>query len=298
MKRVLILVATMVLVLSMMIPPVALAQTSDVLPAEDTRISRVSPDLLSKPQWVSQGSDVKVAPKRTNANKYAVVIGIANYRGTGSDLWHSDEDAKEMKEALIDNYGFPKKNIKTLLNAQATAAAIDRAISWLKAKEDEESTVVFFFSGHGFRAPDGENWDYDSEADGYDEGIVSHDLYGLPDGWLRAKFANFESQKISMVFCSCHAGGMFDDNDDLQGTGRVICSACGADQLGWDYYNLGNTLFGYYFVDEGILQELADQNADGSSMEEALAYAYTKVVDAQKDSQPQLYDNYSGELIP
>jgi len=90
------------------------------------------------------------------------------------------------------------------------------------------------------------------EVDFYDEVIVSHDLYGLPDVWLSDKFSYIESTKFAMMFGSCHSGGMFDDDDDLQGTGRVIVSACKADQYAWYYPFLGNTLWGYYFIDEGL----------------------------------------------
>ena len=261
------------------------------------------------PHGTPPGQDKK--PKPTpgpTANKWAVVIGIADYQGRQNDLWHPDEDAKEMKEALINDYGFADDNIKILLNRKATASAILDAIDWLAANEDAESTVVFFFSGHGYRAPDTEGWDEDAEYDGYDEGIVSYDWYGLPDGLsskyatLGNEFANFETQKFALIFGSCHSGGMFDDDDDLQALGRVIVSACKADQYAWDYLLLGNTLFGYYFIDEGILDGLADGSLDGTdgevSMEEALEYARPLVIAEQPDSEPQIYYGYEGELIP
>jgi len=222
--------------------------------------------------------------------KWAVVIGIADYQGTDSDLWHPDEDAKEMNTELTRQRGYPKSNVKLLTNGRATAAAIVSAVNWLVANEKPGDEVVFFYSGHGYRAPDADGWDSDIESDGYDEMIVTYDFYGLPDGWFMQKFAAIESTKFALMFGSCFSGGMFDDNDDLQGSGRVIASACKADQLGWDYFFLGNTLWGYYFVDEGLL----DNNAN--SVEAAHAYAYPRVVAQQPDSQPQLYDNYPGDF--
>ena len=86
---------------------------------------------------------------------------------------------------------------------------------------------------------------------------------------------------------------------DLQAPGRVICSACKADQYAWDVLELGNTLFGYYFIDEGILDGEADVNGDGAvSMEEALEYAAFWVTAAQPLSEPQIYDGFAGELVP
>lgn len=246
-----------------------------------------------KPLKFTEVSDVSVeaAPIRPQAGaKWAVVIGIADYQGTGSDLWHPDEDAKEMYAELTRQQGYPKANVKLITNNKAKAAAISNAIDWLVANEKAGDEVVFFYSGHGYRAPDSEGWDSDVESDGNDEMIVSYDFYGLPDGWFKQKFAAVESTKFALLFGSCNSGGMFDDNDDLQGTGRVIASACKADQYGWDYLNLGNTLWGYYFVDEALLDNRAN------SIETAHAYAYPYVVAQQPDSQPQLYDNYPGDF--
>jgi len=223
------------------------------------------------------------------SQKWAVVIGIADYQGRDSDLWHPDEDAKDMKNELLEE-GYPEANIKVLLNRGAKAQAIVEAIDWLIANEEAGDEVVFFYSGHGYRAPDGEGWDDDGESDGQDEMIVTHDFYGLPDGWFREKFASIESTDFALLFGSCHSGGMFDDNDDLQGTGRVIAAACKADQYGWDYLLLGNTLWGYWFVDQGLLANNA------VSVESAHEYAEPRVIAEQPDSQPQLFDGYAGDF--
>lgn len=248
--------------------------------------------------------DSKKPPKEDPppaANKWAVVIGISIYKAGGS-LWNPANDAQEMKQALVSNYGFSEDNIKLLTDRKATARAIISALDWLVANEDAESTVVFFFSGHGYRASDGDSWDTDTEIDGYDELLVTYDNYGIPDGLLKAKLSNLESQKVTLAFGSCHSGGMFDDpDDDLIAPGRVIASACQADEYAWDYLQLRNTLWGYYFVDKGLLQGLADLNGDNASIEEAHGYAYEGVTikrATEDDSHPQISDQYVGDLIP
>ncbi len=240
-------------------------------------------------------------PEPDPSNKWAVVIGIADYRGRDSDLWHPDEDAKEMAQVLEEKYGYT--NIMLVTNRQATASAILGAIDWLVANTNPESQAVFFFSGHGYRAPDADGWDSDSEWDGHDEMIVSHDLYGIPDGMLAERFSGMQTDHFTLFFGNCHSGGMFDDDDDISYAGAdqtVMASACKADQYGWDYLQLGNTLWGYYFVDEGMLQGLADGEDAGAtvSVEEAQVYAYPRVVVEQADSQPQILDNDPGERIP
>jgi hypothetical protein len=312
MRRTLVTVFILMLALSIAVPATSMTQAMAVTskaPSDDLPVVKPTIELvggpaipLGNPHGGPPGQETKPdkpgkPDKEPSANKWAVVVGIADYEGSGYDLWHTDEDAKEMANALIENYGFDNGNIKLLLNRKANYAAIVSAIDWLIANEDTESTVVFFFSGHGFRAVDSEGWDSDTESDGYDEGIVSYDFYGLADGFLQEKLSALESQKVALCFGSCHSGGMFDYATDLQGANRVIASACRADEYAWDYLLLGNTLWGKYFVDEGLLQGLADPYGD-DSIEEVHAYAYLEVTGERFDSHPQINDQYGGELIP
>ena len=79
------------------------------------------------------------APKPSGGSKWAVIIGIADYQGTSSDLWHPDEDAKEMYTELTRQRGYPKANVKLLTNKAATASAIVNAIDWLIATKNQET---------------------------------------------------------------------------------------------------------------------------------------------------------------
>lgn len=283
---------------------------------------RTTPDNLPiiKMPWISgakggtpgppPGKGKPEEPPAPEVNKWAVIVGIADYPGVDSDLWHSDDDALEMVDALISKYGFPEDNVKLLLNRKAKARDILQAIDWLADREDADSSVVFFFCGHGFRQPDTEGWDADSEDDGYDEGIVSWDMYGLPDGMLEERFSSIETNRFTLIFGSCFSGGMFDDDNDLQSIGRVITSGCEYYQYCWDYLYLGNTLFGYYFIDKGILNGLAvDIDGDGHiSIEEAFEYAYNGVIshipqppDVQTPAVSDKYltsPDYSENLLP
>ncbi len=290
MKRLACLIIASILLFSfVLIAPVSVASQT-ALPDHLSPMKYVSdtssvPDSLAKPM----GKPVKPVPDPT-AGKWAAVIGIADYKGGSSDLWNPDDDAKEMYSELVNQQGYPAGNVKLLTNKAATASAIIAAIDWLVQNEMAGNEVVFFYSGHGFRAADSDGWDGDSESDGFDEGIVSYDLYGLPDGLLKQKFTSIDSTRFALLFGSCHSGGMFDDDYDLQQSGRIIVSACKADQYGWDYSNLGNTLWGFYFVDSGLLQGHA------ASIEAAQAYAYPFVVAEQPDSEPQISDGISGEF--
>jgi len=233
-------------------------------------------------------------PDLSKPNKWAVLVGIADYCGIENDLWHPDEDAKDMYAVLTIDYGFAEDHIQILLNKEAKANKIDKAIKWMRDWENDTSTVVFLFSGHGYQAPD--DWDGDIEGDSKDECIVSWDMYGITDGYLADLFATFESQKIMVWFGSCFSGGMDDISARTTFTG-VLCAACQENQYGYDVYGLGNTLFGYYYIDEGMLQGLGDNNGDGIvTVEEAFNYAKPLVQHFVENSDPYISDKYDGDL--
>ncbi len=50
----------------------------------------------------------------------------------------------------------------------------------------------------------------------------------------------------------------------------MIASACKENEHAYDYLALGNTLWGYYFVDQGMLRGYAETSVGGKvSVEEA-----------------------------
>ena len=71
----------------------------------------------------------------------------------------------------------------------------------------------------------------------------------------------------------------------------------------YDVLEMDNTLFGYYFIDEGILSGMPDVRRSCVSMEEGWAYAAPlcagfAAVYGLPPCESQIYDGYPGELIP
>ena len=222
-------------------------------------------------------------PEEPTVDKWAVVIGISDYRGSRYDLQYCDDDARDMYNYLLAK-GYPASNIKLLLDRGATASAIINAINWLDSKEGPNSEVVFFYSGHG-STYDGYN---DGDAEYTDEAIVSADLYLILDGQLRQKFSTFSSQKISFTFDSCFSGGM----DDLQGSGRVVVAACGETQYSYDGTAAQqNGVFTYYYMDG-----LNAYNTVEGAFAHAAPLAHDFVAqNYHEQMDPQMYDQYTGD---
>ena len=99
---------------------------------------------------------------------WAVIIGVSKYQKLpgGQQLQFADRDAASVAEAL-EKRGVSPLNVRLLVGAEATTAAIKSAIgNWLARSASESDTVIIFFSGHGFLERDfGESYllGYDSD---------------------------------------------------------------------------------------------------------------------------------------
>jgi hypothetical protein len=240
------------------------------------------PDKPDKPEKPPGGGGKP--PKPPVVDKWAVVIGIADYRGTDNDLQYTDDDALDMYDYLISK-DYPEDNIKLLLNAKASARNIAKAIGWMDDRETKStSECVFFYSGHGSTY----NGYDDGDPEVVDEGIVSADLYLILDGQLRSMFAGFDSQKIAFIFDSCFSGGM----DDLAGDGRVVVTACAEGEYSWDGTSeMENGVFTYHYM-AGLYSLDTIECAFTYAAPLATADVLT-LYGATMD--PQIFDHYTGD---
>jgi len=257
--------------------------------------------LKGRPAWAGGGKGGKKGGAATGqlgepvaGERYAVVVGISDYPGSGNDLNYSDDDAFDMYDALVDVYGFT--NVTLLTDLYATRFAILTAIDDIPTDANE---IVFFFSGHGMRgvADDG-------DKERIDEAIVSHngaELVPIWDGELREEFAGFSNSRIVFIFDTCLSGGM---KSDLCGSDRVIAMASTESGLAYEGPAWENGEFSYYFVDDGILQgeaNIHDYDADAIikepeqvTAEEAYDYAKANC----KYDKPTIDDSFEDDLLP
>ncbi|APW47675.1 caspase family protein [Rhodoferax antarcticus] len=135
--------------------------------------------------------------------KKALCIGINNYPGTHMDLQGCVNDASDWAAALVGR-GFAAI---TLLNDQATKAAMMTAMGNLISKAVKNDSLVITFSGHGTYQPDTDG----DEADGLDEALCPYDLQtngaALTDDEIKTLFANRKGGvRIVLIADSCHSG--------------------------------------------------------------------------------------------
>ena len=171
------------------------------IPARDVKIVK-KVTIKGRPTWAGgpggpngeeEGAATGILGALVSGTRYAIVVGISDYPGTGNDLRYCDDDAIEMRDALVgaDIYGFDPENITLLMDLDATRCAILSAIESISTDAGE---VVFFFSGYGTKgvADDG-------DRERIDEAIAVHDstnIVPIWDGELKAAFSGFDTSRI------------------------------------------------------------------------------------------------------
>jgi len=261
----------------------------------------------------------------TTGNKYAIVIGICDYPDGGemSDICLSDGDSYYMVKTLIENYGYSYSDIywfRDMGSSEGGTINIDgtemeyevpsrdsirdviigtTGIEGIKNEAGSSDEVVFFFSGHGVS---GNIYDSDESLD---EGIVVHDGNNTEIIWdkeIKNWFSGFATNRIIFIFDTCLAGGM----DDVADNGRVVIMSSKETQSSGVYSNgeFGEGMFSHYFVNEGMLQGLADgynQISDGDSyvaIEEAFDYTKENFPSYLKFRQnPVISDEFTDDLL-
>ncbi len=145
--------------------------------------------------------------------RYALLVGIDDYPGMGSDLRGPVEDARIMERILIDRFGFDPANVVTLNDSDATRSNIAQGIVQHLGQAGPDGVAVFFYSGHGTQI--GENigltgpLDPEPRGDG-DEGIY---IYGhtsessvILDEELGFLIESLNANRALVVVDACFSG--------------------------------------------------------------------------------------------
>lgn len=116
------------------------------------------------------------------AERHALLIGISDYRSDSiRRLEGPAHDLVSLKRALVRYWDFDTSRMATLLNAEASRARVQEALSALSDAARPGDYVLFYYSGHGTSAHDPERlWPmpYGTAA------LVPHDAELKPDGTL------------------------------------------------------------------------------------------------------------------
>ena len=177
-------------------------------------------------------------------NQFALIIGV------GDDLPYTIDDAKKLRNTLVDPnlVGYPEENVILRTGKEADRHGILGAFDELKEKTDENSSILFYYSGHGGK--------YTSQ----------HKFYLQPYGmtaknyattWVKAeelkeKINALDSKNLVMFLDCCHAEGMLQTGlEDFYGLaqklnddgGMWVVASCQDNQKSWKLPGDENSLF-------------------------------------------------------
>ena len=233
---------------------------------------------------------------------YALVVGIAHYQNLPAEwqLRYSERDAEAMYSILISQEGgnFPAENVRRLIGARATLAALRRELeSWLPGMAREDDRVLIYFAGHGFvfqGKPYLAPYDVDPKNIA-GTGYPMDTLGAVIGGKIRAKW------KV-LLTDACHSGAINPEADNatinrsLLDLSRSLFSLSASRDRERSFespdWGGGHGIFTYYVV-KG-LEGSADENRDGIVTADELAeYTRVNVREATKAQQNPTSDRAS-----
>ena len=176
------------------------------------------------------------------AQGYALIIGI------GADLPNTVDDARGLANILKDSdrCAYPPDQVHLLTGEQATAARLRTALETLAASTNSESTVLVYFSGHGYRATASIGEAYYLLPYGYDVQRLSKTAISGRE--FTDRLRAIPAQKLLVLLDCCHAGGVGDAKAPglelakaplppeatallAEGSGRVLVASSQEDEL-------------------------------------------------------------------
>lgn len=140
--------------------------------------------------------------------KKALLIGIC-YKETANELNGCINDIVDIKNLLIDKFGYKDQNI-TLLSDDTpiipTQANILKSMIELVNDAQPGDQLCLYYSGHGTQIKDKDG----DEKKGLDDAIYTLDGKIIIDDDILNIFKNLNGSHITMFFDCCHSGTMCD----------------------------------------------------------------------------------------
>ena len=134
--------------------------------------------------------------------------GHALIVGAGGDLPNTVDDAAGLADLLYApaRCAYPPAQVHVLAGGNAGREPILAALEDLAKATDAQSTVLVYFSGHGYRAASSMGQAYYLLPHGYDTGRLYQTAIGGAE--FTARLRAIPAQKLLVLLDCCHAGGV------------------------------------------------------------------------------------------
>ncbi|MDE3224584.1 MAG: caspase family protein, partial [Nitrospirota bacterium] len=242
---------------------------------EQRKLAAVQQQIEEKKKRIAeekQKLEKAAQPIAPQANRYAIVVGIEQYRERIPKAEFAVQDAKDMAQFLTRQGGYREENVIVRLNEQATKSDMEKYFeAWLKNNVDANSSLFIYFSGHGApKADTGEAYIVP-----YDGDPAFIEQTGYPLKRLYQTLEKLPTKHIVVMLDSCFSGAggrsvlakgakpMVLTVEGMAGSSKaVVLAATSGSNLSLADQETGHGLFTYYAL-QGMGGE-ADANGDGT----------------------------------
>ena len=280
----------------------------------DSTLATLFPPVSSKgPRKINYGTSQPYSFNNHYQNKYAVIIGISDYKylsskpaiNSLSDLKYCHNDAAKFRDFITDNKrsGGDWKYI-FLVDSNATSRNIDEALTSTLMNAKRNDLVFIFFSGHGRCHPEDPDQvfllTYDFEPDYHRAGFSYDALQGLiKDSKAEHIIAFIDACKSGTIgFKGGVSEGSF--NQDALGNkinqmpeNKVIFTSGRSTQVSWEDDDFRMGIFTYFLI-RGLSGEAPEySNSNFVNLGELENYVITNVEVRTKNKilqKPQLFE--------
>lgn len=242
--------------------------------------------LPGSPIAATENAKAPSIPNETG-NKWALVIGISNFKDPAINLKYAAKDATDFANFLVKNEHFKSDHVRLLTDQKATRQNIVDALSdkGFASKAEKKDLMVIYFSSHGGKPMHDAGVNFVVPYDGNFRNLLTA---GIPMEWLsQIVKEQVPCQRVVLVLDVCHSGAAAIDassaersisnseSDAEEGDGGkdlayrrlnfdasrisaphgqfVLCSSQ-ANQRSWESKNYNNSVFTHWLM-EGLKQK-------------------------------------------
>ena len=231
--------------------PVAKAATYKAVVAAQAKPASTEADVLA-------GAVRNLVPGKVKKTNFLFVVGVSHYDDL-PDVPYSTKSAAIFAQAVQRKMGVPKDNTYTLYDGQATGTRIYSRLTDMANRIDSESTVYFYYSGHGIPSKDGES-SYLLPADS-SMGVFEDSRMELHN--ILSMLAGKKPKKIVAVIDSCFSGKVSADKLLFEGIAPAVivqpkiqalpsdvtlALAARENEFSNAYDDVHHRLFSYYYI--------------------------------------------------
>lgn len=230
---------------------------------------------------------------------FALIVGINKYSNI-SDLEYAVNDAKAVKESLINNFKYKEENITLILDKEATKEKIMNSFYELSQKACNDDSVLIFYAGHGFTYQAGlKDKGFLIPANGSEQNLNSLISWNtlVEDSEL------FRAKHLFFIMDACYSGLALQRasigskrflKDMLRRYGRQVLTAGKSDQKVKDSGGkTNNSIFTSYLLE--ALSGEAKTEYGVLSASSVMNYVYNKVANDPKSAQTPGCGSFYGE---